>query len=159
MIMATRRPVVYLIAQPTVSRTKQPIDLSGLYEHGDVQVLCPLGDSPTHRPRECMAVMESRFEPFDPDVDFLVWAGGDTMSAVLVGMLLAERDIYEFTYLRYERKRLDDGSRTDVGAKYVPIEISVCDLDSAEGERYAPEPLVAGLSKERAYARRKQRAS
>lgn len=127
-----RRPVVYLIAQPTVSRRSKPPVLDDLYNHGEVQVLCPMGDSPTYDPRHCLDVMEQRLESFDPDVDFIVWAGGDTLSAVFAGMLLAERGIWEFQWLKYERRRLEDGSRTDDGAKYIPVRVSLCDLDEDE---------------------------
>lgn len=126
--MATdRKPVVYLIAQPSVSRSKKPIDLGPLYEHGDVQVVLPQGDSPCFTPDKSFAVMEQRLDAFDPDIDFLVWAGGDTLSAVFAGMLLAERDIWSFAWLRYERARTPDGQRTDDGAKYVPIEVDLRD--------------------------------
>ena len=74
-----------------------------------------------------MHVMASRFQGFNPDTDFLVWAGGDTLAALLVGMLLMEREVYRFQWLRYERKRLDDGSRTDEGAAYVPITVDLRD--------------------------------
>lgn len=133
-----RRPVVYLIAQPTVSRTKKPPVLDDLYNHGDVQVVCPTGDSPTFKPRECLAAMEQRLEQFDPDVDFLVWAGGDTLAAVFAGLLLAEREVYEFTWLRYERRRLEDGTRTDDGAKYVPVRINLCDPGDDNEAPFAP---------------------
>jgi hypothetical protein len=127
--VADRRPVVYLIAQPTVSRHKKAFDINGLYEHGEVQVLCPDGSSPTYTPGKVLEVMESRFEPFDPEVDFLVWAGGDTLSAVMAGMLLVEREFWSFNWLRFERDRENGtGRRLDTG-KYVPVVIDLSDED------------------------------
>lgn len=124
-----RRPVVYLIAQPTVSRRKAPINLKPLYEHGEVQVVLPMSDSPTFNPVTCYEVMEERLSRYDPDVDYLVWAGGDTLSAVMAGMILVnqEEPIWRFIWLRYERHRNEDGSRTDTGAKYVPVVIDLRD--------------------------------
>lgn len=127
-----RKPVVYLIAQPTVSRNKKPIPLDALYDHGEVCVLCPAGLSPSSKPGDVLVLMENRFLPFDPDVDHLVWAGGDTLSAMFAGMLLAQRDIWEFSWLRYERPRTPDGGRTDVGAKYEPVWIDLANWDDEE---------------------------
>lgn len=125
----TRRPTVYLIAQPTVSRRKAPPDLAPLYDHGEVRVVLPMSDSPTFKPVRCYEVMEDRLSHFDPELDFLVWAGGDTLSAVLIGMMLVnqEQPIWKFNWLRYERHRNADGSRTDKGAKYVPVVIDLRD--------------------------------
>ena len=60
-----------------------------------------------------------------------MWAGGDTLSAVMVGMYLAQNEIWQFNWLRYERRRLPDGTRTDDGAKYVPV---VIDLAYEDGD-------------------------
>ena len=135
----SRRPVVYLIAQPTVSRNKSKnFNLDPLYDHGEVQVVLPMGDSPTFTPEKCMDVIERRLEAFDPSIDFLVWAGGDTLAAVMVGMALVNRDIWAFQWLRYERARLADGTRTDEGAAYVPVTI---DLAQPEPYEEADEQL------------------
>lgn len=122
-----RRPVIYLIAQPTVSRKKAPVNLAPLYEHGEVKVVLPTGDSPTFTPVKCYEVMERRLADFNPDRDFLVWAGGDTLSAVMAGMILVNQEdpVWRFNWLRYERVRNADGSRSDHGAKYVPVIIDL----------------------------------
>lgn len=140
---ATRRPVVYLIAQPTVSRNKtKPFDLNPLYDHGEVQVVLPMGDSPTFTPIKCMDVIEKRLEAFDPDIDFLVWAGGDTLAAVMVGLALAQMEIWCFRWLRYERARLPDGSRTDIGAKYTPVDIDLSDPSYEGSDDTEQQPLT-----------------
>lgn len=123
----TRRPVVYLIAQPAVSRHKPPPDLSPLYIHGDVVNIIPNGNSPVFAPRECFEMVENKLKAFDPEIDFLVWAGGDVLSAIMVGMVLVEMECYCFNWLRYERKRLPTGERTDDGARYIPMEIDLSD--------------------------------
>lgn len=123
---APRKPVVYLIAQPTISRNKKPINLEGLYAFGEVQTLCPQGDSPTFVPDRVLRTMEGRLADFDPEVDFLVWAGGDTLSAVFAGMLLAEMEVWCFTWLRFERDRKPEGGRSEEG-KYVPVQVDLTD--------------------------------
>lgn len=132
-VAQNRRPVVYLIAQPTVSRNKKPMDLAPLYEHGDVQVLCPAGDAPTFTPVRCVEVMEQRLVNFDPTCDFLVWAGGDTLAAVMAGMLLAEAGHYTFTWLRWERDRTDDGGRLETG-RYRPVRIDISEEDFSDDD-------------------------
>lgn len=131
-----RNPIVYLIAQPTVSRRKAPPNLAPLYKHGEVVTLLVSGEQPTFRPRDCFEALEARFKDFDPDIDYLVWAGGDTLAAVMAGMLLAELEIWCFKWLRYERFRLPTGERTDEGAIYVPVEIDLADpqLDLLYGD-------------------------
>ncbi len=129
----TERPaVVYLIAQPSISRKKKPVNITPLYEHGEVRLVLPQGDSPTFTPKKCFDLMCDRLFPeegqqYDPDIDYLVWAGGDTLAALMAGMLLAEYEIWHFKWLRYERARLSNGDRVDEGATYVPITIDLSD--------------------------------
>ena len=122
-----RKPIVYLIAQPTISRRKVPPNLTPLYKHGDVVTLLMAGEQPAFRPRDCFEALETRFRNFDPEIDFMAWAGGDVLAAVMAGMLLAERDIFCFQWLRYERFRLPNGDRVDEGATYEPVEIDLAD--------------------------------
>lgn len=140
-----RRPTIYLIAQPTLSRRKPPLNLEPLYEHGEVQVVLPMSDSPTFNPAHCYDMMEARLSKFDPAIDYLVWAGGDTLAAVMVGMILInqEEPIWCFNWLRYERFRNPDGSRTDIGAKYVPVVIDLRTSDETleeDVDDYAATP-------------------
>lgn len=131
--MNSSRPTVYLIAQSAPSRRKAPIQLGPLTEHGDVKAVLPLGNSPTFHPKSCLEIIEESLFPsrggkeYDPEVDFLVWAGGDMLAAVMVGMILAEREIWCFKWLRYERHRLPTGERVDEGATYAPMVIDLSD--------------------------------
>jgi hypothetical protein len=105
------------------------MDLSPLYEHGDLKVVLPVGDSPTNHPDQSYCLMEERLATFDPEKDYLVWAAGDVLAAVMVGMILVnmEEPIWKFNWLRYERARLPDGTRTHEGARYVPVLIDLED--------------------------------
>lgn len=137
-----RKPMVFLIAQPTVSRTKKNMNLDPLYAHGELKVVLPVGDAPAFSPNKCISIMAARFEHFDPEQDFIVWAGGDTLAALMIGFLLKERGIHVFNWLRYERHRLPDGTRTDEGAVYVPVRIDLRDpqleLHTADDEEDSP---------------------
>lgn len=143
----SRPAVVYLIAQPSISRKKKPINITPLYEHGEVRLVLPQGDSPTFSPKKCCELMHDRLFPeegqqYDPDIDYLVWAGGDTLAALFAGMLLAELEIWCFKWLRYERARLSNGDRVDEGAAYVPVTIDLTDLQSGD------EAMVAATGDE-----------
>lgn len=131
--MSYARPTVYLIAQPTVKRNGSMPKLEPLAEHGDVKVVIPAGEYPTFHPQRALDLVMDKLDDFDYTKDYIAWAGGDTLSAILVGAALAEKDdctdeeepvpIPYFMYLRYERGRDQQGNRTDVGAKYVPVKI------------------------------------
>lgn len=140
-----QKRTVFLIAQPTISRRKLPLNLGPLYEHGEVQVVLPMSDKPSFSPAKCYDVMAERLARFNPETDFLVWAGGDTLSAVMVGMILVnqEEPVWRFTWLRYERFRKDDGTRTDEGAKYVPVVIDLYepDLETEVGDEMESEDV------------------
>lgn len=99
--------------------------LNPLYIFGDVVTIVPSGDSPTQEPQYCYETIDMRLKSFDPEIDFLVWAGGDVLTAIMVGMVLVSRDIWHFQWLRYERKRLPSGERTDEGATYIPTLIDL----------------------------------
>lgn len=131
--MNSSRPTVYLITQSSPSRSRKPIHLGPLTVHGDIKVVLPLGNSPTFHPKECIDILEDGLFPqrggkqYDPEVDYLVWAGGDMLAAIMTGMILAEHEIWCFKWLRYERHRLPTGERVDDGATYVPMVIDVSD--------------------------------
>ncbi len=118
-------PVVYLIAQPAISRHKKPPVLDPLYGFGEVRVIIPTGKSPTYNIPETYEIVDGKLANFDPEKDYFVWAGGDVLCAIFVGLWLAEHEIWEFNWLRYERRRLEDGTRTDDGAGYSPVRIDL----------------------------------
>ncbi len=120
-------PTVYLIAQPTIARSGSLPNLEPLGEHGDVRVLVPAGDRPTFQPNRTLQQIAKKLEEFDPSQDFLAWAGGDTLAAVLTGVILEARGVEKFSWLRYERGRDSNGQRTDDGARYVPIVVDLGD--------------------------------
>lgn len=119
--------VVYLILQPSISRTKEPPNLKPLYEHGEVTAVLPAGRAPVFTPGECMEIIENKLADFHPETDYLAWAGGDALAALMAGMALANMDIWQFKWLRYERHRLPDGTRVHEGATYVPVDIDLRD--------------------------------
>lgn len=115
----------YLIMQPSVARNGKMPNLEPLAAHGTLKVLVAAGEYPTFHPGRCLDLIANRLSDYDPERDLIAWVGGDTLAAVLTGVVLADMAAEEgwprFRWLRYERGRTEDGSRTDVGARYLPI--------------------------------------
>lgn len=141
-------PTVYLIAQPTVRRQGGAPDLTPLAKFGEVRVLVLSGEYPTYNASQVLEKMDKRLDSFDPHQDFLVWAGGDTLAAFMVGALLAnrfaeDRTITHFTWLRFERDRRADGSRDNERGEYVPIRVPLF-LPSADVANVGAQQSLAG---------------
>jgi len=133
-------PTVYLIAQPTVSRGGDLPKLKPLAEWGEVRVLINPGEDPRYHPGRALGRIRARLAGFDPARDFLVWAGGDTLAAVLVGAVLMDFATEEgatfetFQWLRWERGRDAHGNRSDTEGKYVRITVPLFALASTTTE-------------------------
>lgn len=119
---------VYLIAQPSLKADGSQPNLSPLNEHGRIQVLVETGERPSKYPERCLRVIRRRLKHFNPATDFLCWAGGDTLAAVLTGHVLSDLS-YEhgwntFRWLVYQRVKDEKTGRwTEEGAYYVPREV------------------------------------
>lgn len=131
-------PTVYLIAQPTIPRRGKLPDLTPLYEHGEVQVLIQSGEYPTFNPEQCYEHIKARLADFDPETDFLVWAGGDTLAAVITGVVLADMGFGWFRWLRHERGRdpVDPKIRTDAGSNYQPVMVDISNIQPADAAQF-----------------------
>jgi hypothetical protein len=123
---AGKRPTVFLIAQPTVSKNGRLPDLTPLAHYGDVRTIIEGGDYPSFRPDRAVAKIADRLQTFDPDNDFLAWAGGDTLAAVLVGAAIAKNGITTFQWLRFERARdRETGERDNFRGEYTPVRVCI----------------------------------
>jgi hypothetical protein len=99
----SERPRVFVINEPSVSRTGRRPDLSLMEKYGEVHILVRDGEYPSFAPREALQRITERLRGFNPKRDYLAWAGGEALSAVMVGSLLADMDITDVRWLRYER--------------------------------------------------------
>jgi hypothetical protein len=118
-------PTVFLIAQPSVARDGKMPNLEPLAEYGDVKVLVEAGDYPSFRPDTALAKITERLSDFDAEHDYLAWAGGDTLAAVITGMVLSTMGHKYVRWLRFERGRTEDGKRDGNNGKYTPIDVLV----------------------------------
>lgn len=117
-------PVIYVISEPSVPKqaTGRMIDLSPLAEYSqDIRYLVLRGQAPTFAPDGLYAQVRASLARFDPDRDYLTWAGGDALAAVMAGRALADLGITRFRWLRHERSKLPDGRRDPSRGRYVPI--------------------------------------
>jgi len=115
---------VYLIAQPTVSGTGDFPKLKPLAEFGTIKVVVEAGDYPSFKPGPIFEKLVERLKDFDAENDYVAWAGGDTLSAVMVGSALAQMGHHSYRWLRFERGRdPQTKKRTDEGGSYTPVEV------------------------------------
>jgi hypothetical protein len=56
--------------------------------------------------------------------DFLVWCGGDPMSAVVVSTIMSDITGGTLNYLKWERERKQDGTRTGRGY-YIAVPLAL----------------------------------
>lgn len=100
-------PRVFLIAQPSLDRRGRTFNLQPLATFGSVIVLIPNGDAPSNDPRATLGVIAEKLRDnqYEPETDYLVWAGGDTLGAVMVGALVERYGAAKFNWLRFDKKR------------------------------------------------------
>lgn len=114
---------VYLIAQPTVPKSGKLPDLTPLSDYGDIVVVIEAGDYPSFKPGDAWNRILRRMCNFDAENDYIVWAGGDTLSSVLVGQALSRMGHRAFRWLRFERARKPNGDRDPSRGNYTVIDV------------------------------------
>ncbi len=111
---------VYLIQEPT---TTSPRDLSSANRYGKIISVLAIGDRPSMLPGPTLHKLRKGLRDFKPD-DYLVWAGGDPLAMMLAGVVMTELGYREFKFLRWDRERGTDRSRTG-GGFYIPTAINL----------------------------------
>lgn len=120
--MPSDRPTVFLVQEPTVPKHNgKVIDLTPLQWHGNVVVLLERGQNASIRPTSAFFQLKERLTSFDPDRDFIAMAGGDSLGFAIASTVLRELGHDHFTYLRFDRTRLPDGSRDPTSGSYIPV--------------------------------------
>ena len=123
---------VFLIAQPTIAKNGHLPDLTPLADYGEVTLVVEVGERPAFKPGEVFNLAKDRLKDFDAETDYLVWAGGDTLSAVMAGAILTQLGHRFFRWLRFERGRrkgvAEAGGqarveRDDNRGWYTPVEV------------------------------------
>lgn len=117
-------PKVYIVQEPLVDRSgvKPPKDLSSLSKYGEIVYLLHRHDRGTDNPNRILSLLESRLDDFVPEEDFILNLGSDPVSSVLIGMVLERFSSSEINFLKWEKKRSEDGSLTRDGF-YIPVKL------------------------------------
>lgn len=110
---------VFVIQDPGISR-----DFSSALDYGNLVFVLEKNDRPSYDSRSShKKIRESLDGNFSPE-DYIVWAGGDPMAPVLVGIVLQEIGFSSFKNLRWERVRDKNKKRTG-GGYYVPVTVDL----------------------------------
>ncbi len=110
---------VFIIQDPGIAR-----DFSSATDYGSLYFLLEKNDRPSYDPKAVYSKLRRLLENNFSSSDYIVWAGGDPMAPVLVGMVLREFGFSQFKNLRWERVRDRNKKRTGEGY-YVPVTVSL----------------------------------
>lgn len=113
-----------------IQNTRYPADVSPANIYGTVEYVLGTGDRTSSNPELSARKLFQALEVFDADKDFILWAGGDPLSCMLTGAVLAELGILRYKYLRFEKDRARATPGEPVTGYYVPV---LVDLEAPEG--------------------------
>jgi len=138
LMTSLRRPRVFLLAQPSVSRRGELPDLRPLGEFGDVTVIVTGDMNPMRYPARTATAIEDKLHDFDPEVDYLVAAGGATLAALVIGLVLGQMGIEQFQWLSFQRGIDAEGRRVNEGGYYRPVRLDFGQIELLEDEAGDP---------------------
>jgi hypothetical protein len=105
-----------------VQATRFQADVSPAAVYGDIRFVLTPGDRSSSTPDLSFNKLMDALGGFDPATDYVLWSGGDPLSCMLAGIVLAELGITRFRFLRYEKDRsTPEGQRPN--NYYVPVEV------------------------------------
>lgn len=102
--------------------TRHQADVSPAAVYGEIMFVLSAGDRTCSNPELSMERLRRALSEFDPLKDFIVWAGGDPLSAIVTGMVLIDLGIRKFRYLRFEKNR-NTKPGVPVTGFYSPVEV------------------------------------
>lgn len=117
-------PKVFIIQEPLLDKTgiRPPKDLSSLESYGDIVFLLHKFDRGTDNPNRVLTILKMRLKEFDPSRDYLLNLGSDPVSSLLAGMVLSGLGPLQLTFLKWEKRRNEDGTLSRDGF-YVPVKL------------------------------------
>lgn len=115
---------VFIVQEPLIDKTgtRPPKDLSSLSKYGDVVFLLHRFDRGTDNPNRILNVLKVRLKEFNSDKDYLLNLGSDPISSMLLGMAVRELKTSQLTFLKWEKKRNEDGTLARDGF-YIPVKL------------------------------------
>lgn len=97
-------------------------DLSSANRYGTVHFIMEANPPPSLAPGQAIQQTRKALRDFDETQDYIAWAGGDPVATFIVGAVLAEKGVRAVKWLKYDRERSPDGTRTGAGF-YTPVTI------------------------------------
>lgn len=119
--------------------TRFQADVSPAARYGDIQFVLSPGDRTSSTPELTLRKLIKALDMFKPDQDYVVWSGGDPLSAILTGAVMMELGITRFRFLRFEKNRGKDGGL----GYYVPVDVDLYGDEEAWPAASPPEVLRA----------------
>lgn len=98
-------------------------DFSSANRYGTLHFVISSKNAPTLTPGPAMVEARRNLKDFNPDQDYLSWAGGDPLAMMLVGFVLRDLGHKEVKYLRFDRERSLNGERLRGPGFYTPITV------------------------------------
>lgn len=114
---------VYVVQEPKPGPQGYTYDISPAMQHGSIVFVFQGHEQPGVTPGPSMFKAKQIFKEFSDD-DFLLWAGGDPAALAIATMAAADANRGHINFLRWERERDPQGSRTKRGY-YMPVRISL----------------------------------
>lgn len=112
-----KNPVVWKLQEPPPPARR---DYNSALEFGDIcEVLTPY-EHPSKTPEYCLLKMHTEFQEFQ-EGDYLLFGGGDPLTPLFAGIVLANLGFSEFNWLKWDR------NQQEPGGYYTPVRI---DLES-----------------------------
>lgn len=111
---------VYVICRPGYRRDGVIYDVSPASKYGEIRYifegkLSTITDDPFSALQQAISALED----FDPDVDYVAWAGGNPLAMLLVGDVLGEM-CDSYNYLSFVRN-----VENNYSGEYVPVRVMV----------------------------------
>lgn len=104
---------VFVVHDRSAGVDGRPVNLSAALSYGRLVPIFQERDWPGMNSEQGCRQIERRLRTYDPEKDFLLWAGGDPMALVMLGAWLFGNGIDQSRWLRHNRKRDAQGNRTD----------------------------------------------
>lgn len=127
-----REPSVYMISATAIRTDGSGPNYVLIAQFGNIKYLVENGEYPVFNDTIRDKIL-NRLKDFNYEADYIVWGGGDPLSALLVGNCLAEIGVPSIRWLRLDRKYdARTGQRSPWFGNYTPVTIHLADFEFIE---------------------------
>lgn len=122
----TASPRVFLISEPPSMRNSSlGPDMRQLMSFGTIHIILSHADFPVMRSDQAVNKISQALQlyDYDPDVDYIAWAGGDPVALLLIGAYLGDMGYERVKWLRYTKPRDPLTGKTLIASPHEYIEV------------------------------------